>query len=62
MQSIGAEPARDRLVSYLPLANMAAQMFDLWMPMAAIATVHFGRPDPFEKVVSRARVRVCLSV
>ncbi|EGD79828.1 hypothetical protein PTSG_10811 [Salpingoeca rosetta] len=49
-QALGAEPAQDRLVSYLPLANMAAQMMHVWMPIAAVATVYFGKPDPFEKL------------
>eukprot|EP00042_Codosiga_hollandica_P045216 m.455961 g.455961 ORF g.455961 m.455961 type:complete len:650 (+) comp56971_c0_seq1:90-2039(+) len=36
---------QDRLVSYLPLSHIAAQMLDLHGPLAAGACVYFAQPD-----------------
>eukprot|EP00049_Salpingoeca_infusionum_P018421 m.357169 g.357169 ORF g.357169 m.357169 type:complete len:862 (+) comp17737_c0_seq1:530-3115(+) len=43
---MGAELSSDKVVSFLPLANMTVQMMDLWMPLMSASTVHFGSPDP----------------
>ncbi len=33
---------RDSFISYLPLSHSAAQMIDVWMPLAARASVYFA--------------------
>lgn len=49
-QTLQLEPAQHRLVSYLPLANMAVQMFDIWISIASITTVYYGRSGSFQQV------------
>ena len=49
-KALGAQPGEDRIVSMLPFATAAAQMFELWLPMAGVATVYFGHPQPLGKV------------
>lgn len=44
-QALGAEPAQDSVVSYLPLANVTVQMTDIWIPIASVGTVFFAQPD-----------------
>lgn len=60
-KSVGAEPGQDRVVSMLPFATGAAQMFELWLPMAAIATVYFGQAQPLHKVGLECRGAVSFS-
>ena len=33
------------LVSYLPLSHIAAQLLDMYLPMAFGGTVYFAKPD-----------------
>ncbi|XP_077988880.1 long-chain-fatty-acid--CoA ligase ACSBG2-like isoform X2 [Glandiceps talaboti] len=35
----------DCLVSYLPLSHVAAQLFDIYIPMVCIGTTYFAQPD-----------------
>ncbi|XP_002731707.2 long-chain-fatty-acid--CoA ligase ACSBG2-like [Saccoglossus kowalevskii] len=35
----------DCLVSYLPLSHVAAQLFDIYIPMVACGTTYFAQPD-----------------
>jgi long-chain-fatty-acid--CoA ligase ACSBG len=35
----------ERLVSYLPLSHIAAQIVDIYCPMCVGATVYFAQPD-----------------
>lgn len=49
-QAMGAEPARDTVVSYLPLANATVQMMDIWVPLASVSTVFFGAPYALERL------------
>lgn len=39
------EPAKEVVVSYLPLSHAAAQMFDMWMGIAFAVTTYFAEPD-----------------
>eukprot|EP00730_Choanoeca_flexa_P019040 TRINITY_DN9285_c0_g1_i4.p1 TRINITY_DN9285_c0_g1~~TRINITY_DN9285_c0_g1_i4.p1 ORF type:complete len:874 (+),score=226.91 TRINITY_DN9285_c0_g1_i4:141-2762(+) len=48
-KSLGAKPGQDKVVSMLPFASAAAQMFELWLPMACVATVYFGQQQPLYK-------------
>ena len=49
-QAIGVDPARDTIVSYLPLANCTVQMMDIWVPLASVSTVYYGPPNPLDKL------------
>jgi long-chain-fatty-acid--CoA ligase ACSBG len=35
----------ERLVSYLPLNHIAAQLMDIYIPLTVLSTVYFARPD-----------------
>ena len=37
--------AAESLVSYLPLSHIAAQLLDMYLPIAIGATVYFAQPD-----------------
>eukprot|EP00045_Choanoeca_perplexa_P014142 m.164602 g.164602 ORF g.164602 m.164602 type:complete len:874 (-) comp16584_c0_seq1:1668-4289(-) len=56
-KALGVQPGEDRIVSMLPFATAAAQMFELWLPLSGGATVYFGQPQPLSKfkVVSTLR-------
>ena len=42
---VGLEQFREKIVSYLPLSHIAAQAFDIYMPLVAGVTVYFAQPD-----------------
>ena len=33
------------IVSYLPLSHIAAQLFDIYLPLVMAGTTYFARPD-----------------
>ncbi|KAI9918870.1 hypothetical protein PsorP6_011730 [Peronosclerospora sorghi] len=35
----------DRLISYLPMSHIAAQLIDIWLPVCLGAQLYFGQPD-----------------
>ncbi|CAI5710147.1 unnamed protein product [Peronospora destructor] len=37
--------SEDRLVSYLPMSHVAAQMIDIWLPICGGIQVYFAQPD-----------------
>jgi long-chain-fatty-acid--CoA ligase ACSBG len=45
LNAVGGLGNTDRIVSYLPLSHIAAQMLDIHAPMAIGASVFFARPD-----------------
>ena len=44
-QKINLKFGVERTVSYLPLSHVAAQIADLFVPLAVATCVHFARPD-----------------
>ena len=38
-------PGKECVVSYLPLSHVAAQVADVYLPMAGLGTVYFAQPD-----------------
>ena len=41
----GLEFGRERVVSYLPLSHIAAQMEDIYLSIFGVMTLHFAQPD-----------------
>ena len=44
--------ADDELVSYLPLSHVAAQILDIFIPLAFASTVYFAQPDALKVMLS----------
>ena len=41
----GLEIGNERVVSYLPLSHIAAQMEDIYLCVYGVATLYFAQPD-----------------
>eukprot|EP00056_Hartaetosiga_gracilis_P013581 m.226118 g.226118 ORF g.226118 m.226118 type:complete len:865 (+) comp13863_c5_seq4:6572-9166(+) len=66
-RSLETEPLQDRIVSYLPLASVSVQMFDIWIPLVSVSTVYYGAPKPmielsFMETMMHARPTLFASV
>lgn len=44
---------QERFISYLPLNHIAAQMLDIYMPLAAVGTVYFADKDALKNSLQR---------
>lgn len=42
IEGLGIEPGCERLLSYLPLSHVAAQIVDLYIPIVVAATIYFA--------------------
>ncbi|XP_032887355.1 long-chain-fatty-acid--CoA ligase ACSBG2-like [Amblyraja radiata] len=50
--TVGISPLTpERIVSFLPLSHIAAQMMDLWIPMTFGSTVYFAQPDALKSTL-----------
>jgi len=46
----------DKVVTYLPLSHSAAQMIDVWMTMAAGATVYFADKNALKVIMIKMSI------
>ena len=45
VQAANLKYGEDVLISYLPLSNVAAQVFDIYGPILVGASIYFAQPD-----------------
>jgi long-chain-fatty-acid--CoA ligase ACSBG len=51
-------PYNERIISYLPLSHIAAQLLDIFIPMHFGATIYFANPDALKGSLNRTMTEV----